>query len=1123
MKLSFWLTRFLKRRASTSVRSRSVRSRLSSRHPGLHSRVECCEPRLVLTTFIVNSLLDLVDVNPGDGIAQDANGNTTLRAAIQEANALAGDDIIQLPAGIVQLTLSGRNESEAATGDLDITSNITLTGAGSADTIIDMNGFDRVFEVFSGAALTLQGVTIREGLLNSSLDEGAGIRNLGTLVLEDSAMTQHSTAGGGGAISNETSGSLTVRRTRFTQNSATGVAGGGVILNRGSALLEQIELTGNSASFNGGGISNLGSGATLTLRESTLDNNQTGLSVAGGGLFNTGTATVERSLFVSNLSRDGGGIWTGSGSSQLTVINSTFSANVATRRGGGLHIADENDQVLLRHVTMTLNLGANAGGGVFRGGKLEVENSIIAGNSTNGSGPDVASGLTSLGHNLFGSTVGGSIETDLQDVDPQLGALLDNGGPTRTHRPLPGSPAIDGTGGAGTDPVDQRNLPRPFDADQNGVAAADIGAFEVQPTVFVLPPGGDITIILNGEDLQIIDNTDQQVLDSQPLDSIVVLELEGSGADDSITIDLSGGDPFPPGGIIIRGGGQGPNGDALTLQNGGVSTVTQRFIDSQSGSITLSDGTGDRLVQYEQMEAIFDLLSASSRVFEFPASADQWTLADNASPLDGLSRLISVASSVPVTFLSPASLLEINSGDGGDSGTLAGADSGLTAVISVAGEDGSDVLDASAMSRAVTLTGGDGNDSIIGGDGADLLNGDAGADTILGGNGNDTLNGGSEKDQLFGEGGDDAVFGQGSSGDTVSGGPGNDLLNGGGNDRLIETGDVDFVLTNTQLTGLGTDTLVGITSAILNGGAGNNRLDASAFTGFALLYGQGGHDELIGGPGTSYLDGSSGNDTLSGHDGNDSLFGGSGSDLLLGGNGNDLLEGQESSNDTLTGGAGDDTLRGGTGNDMVVDDGDASVTFIGPDMNGLGADRVFSVERIRLAGGPGHNLFDFRAYTGRLIAYGLDGNDTILGGLQNDLLSGGPGHDDLRGGPGSDSLFGDAGFDTLNGGEGDDSLDGGDDHDGLSGWTGNDTLVGARGKDTLYGGDGNDWLFGGAAADTLQGGSGADTLDGGDGADRLTGGSGTGTADPGDILAGPPGEIDEAFQLNPLPDWIDAI
>ncbi len=139
---------------------------------------ESLEHRTLLSAFVVNSMADTVDANPGDGSAQDAGGNTTLRAAIMEANALAGDDMITLGAGTFTLTIGGTAENSAATGDLDITDqtgSLTIIGAGVDNTIIDAAAIDRVFEVLAAnVVLNLSGLTVTGG---SSASPGGGNRS----------------------------------------------------------------------------------------------------------------------------------------------------------------------------------------------------------------------------------------------------------------------------------------------------------------------------------------------------------------------------------------------------------------------------------------------------------------------------------------------------------------------------------------------------------------------------------------------------------------------------------------------------------------------------------------------------------------------------------------------------------------------------------------------------------------------------------------------------------------------------------------------------------------------------------------------------------------------------------
>lgn len=110
--------------------------------------------------FTVNSTADAVDIHPGDGVCATAAGTCTLRAAIQETNALGGSNTINLPAGTYTLTIAGANESYAATGDLDIRNNLTVLGAGSGVTLINANKLDRAFHVWSGSSLILSGATI---------------------------------------------------------------------------------------------------------------------------------------------------------------------------------------------------------------------------------------------------------------------------------------------------------------------------------------------------------------------------------------------------------------------------------------------------------------------------------------------------------------------------------------------------------------------------------------------------------------------------------------------------------------------------------------------------------------------------------------------------------------------------------------------------------------------------------------------------------------------------------------------------------------------------------------------------------------------------------------------------
>src|SRR5215207_841509 len=117
-------------------------------------------PAAAAGEFHVNSTADMLDASPGDGLCEtDITGDCTLRAAVQEANALEGADTITIPAGEYKLTMEGAGEDDALSGDLDITGQVTITGAGAGATVIDANGLDRAFHVF--ASLDLSDLTIK--------------------------------------------------------------------------------------------------------------------------------------------------------------------------------------------------------------------------------------------------------------------------------------------------------------------------------------------------------------------------------------------------------------------------------------------------------------------------------------------------------------------------------------------------------------------------------------------------------------------------------------------------------------------------------------------------------------------------------------------------------------------------------------------------------------------------------------------------------------------------------------------------------------------------------------------------------------------------------------------------
>jgi parallel beta helix pectate lyase-like protein len=228
----------------------------------------------------------------------------------------------------------------------------------------------------------------------------------------------------------------------------------------------------------------LGPSGDLTIEGLTLTSGGTAPSpVAGGGIFNEGTLTVRNSAITENYGALGGGGISSDG--EVSVENSTISANQTGGDGAGLEIDDGTAS--LRNLTVTGNElglgGLGDGGGVHAeaGAGVTLSNTIVAGNSYLAGpplAPDCSGAIVSTGNNLIGSTAGCTFTataSDLLAVNPLLGPLAFNGGPTETHALLPGSPAIDK--GAGCPATDQRGTARPQGP------GCDIGAYEL-----VLPP-----------------------------------------------------------------------------------------------------------------------------------------------------------------------------------------------------------------------------------------------------------------------------------------------------------------------------------------------------------------------------------------------------------------------------------------------------------------------------------------------------------------------------------------------------------------------------------------------------------------------------------------------------------
>jgi CSLREA domain-containing protein len=437
-------------------------------------------------TFNVNDTNDIVDANPGDGICATAAGPThcTLRAAIQEANQTSGA-IVSVPAGPYYLGIPPTGNDGDDSGDLNITSSMTITGAGSATTTIDAAGIAGRVMTIGFVAVNLSGLTLQNG--KGGGQGGGGILSLGALTLTD-VVVKDCTGDFGGGISVLISGTLSMTRSRVESchTSATAMYatyGGGIYLaDSANATLTLSSVTGCSAPTtsqyaSGGGIAIHGSSASLSLSQSTIATNSA--YWAGGGIYNEGTLTVDRSFIGGNTATNGGGGGVDNGGASATITSSTIAKNSASYAGG------VRGNYSLYSVTVVENTDSVEAGGLGVG-TMTVQNLVAEHNKTGvGTESNCHATLNSLGFALVGGSdtvdcqVTGTVtfQTDIAYPDP-----ADNGGPTKTVMLPPGSLAIDaGNPGGCRDsngiliPTDQRGVTRQLGAH------CDLGALEVEP------------------------------------------------------------------------------------------------------------------------------------------------------------------------------------------------------------------------------------------------------------------------------------------------------------------------------------------------------------------------------------------------------------------------------------------------------------------------------------------------------------------------------------------------------------------------------------------------------------------------------------------------------------------
>jgi CSLREA domain-containing protein len=449
-----------------------------------------------------------------DIVASD--GQCSLREAIQAANADSashgcpagsGTDSLLLGPGHFTLTLSGPGENLDSLGDLDITSPLSITGAGIGSTIIDASGFmpaqpDRAIEIRPGGDVVLRGLTVsgghapdgasaapvvgvmgnpgetKVGISGGAGGDGGGILNRATLTLDNVAVTGNH-AGDGGAGGDATGGSGNgCACDAGNGNGGLGGDGGngGGVANLGTLTVKTSSIAGNLAGMGGHGGGGFGGAggvvSNLVGRGGDGNGGSPGLGGWGGGIFNAGTLTVQRSSMLGNNAGDGGSGSSGFGGAGGTSSSGVFhgadglgDGSSGNDGGFGGGIADSGAVVVpgtsIFDSTLAGNgSGSGGAGGIGWGGGP-------GGNSFAGNGGDSGYGGALLffdsGDKVSNSTITGNV-TGVGGV--QGSAIITTAG-TATN-------GHDGTG-----------------KDGFALASFSLGAVLVQDTIFGngLPPG----------------------------------------------------------------------------------------------------------------------------------------------------------------------------------------------------------------------------------------------------------------------------------------------------------------------------------------------------------------------------------------------------------------------------------------------------------------------------------------------------------------------------------------------------------------------------------------------------------------------------------------------------------
>jgi len=358
--------------------------------------LEDLEPRLLLTTYTVNTLSDVVALNGTISLREAILAANTNLAVFDAPAGAIGADTIQFNSSLFPVAFPDQTINFLGQ-DMEITESLTINGPLASVGTVAFSGSDvsRVFDITSGNVV-LNRVTLTNGLAR---DGGGAIRMAGggTLTMTNSVITTSfatnvSGDGNGGGILS-LGCTLSLSDTSITNNGAE--AGGGIYSRDGDVTLANVTITGNTASTGAGGGVYFVHGR-LTATDGSVSTNSA--ATAGGGLYLSVATASLTSVAIENdtAGTDGGGIYCEG--STLTSLSTLFQ-NTATRNGGGLFMRSSSAQFGL--VAVSSN-NATSGAGVYQdGGSLHLADTVINNNTaTDGPGGGIyaTNGTTTSQH-----------------------------------------------------------------------------------------------------------------------------------------------------------------------------------------------------------------------------------------------------------------------------------------------------------------------------------------------------------------------------------------------------------------------------------------------------------------------------------------------------------------------------------------------------------------------------------------------------------------------------------------------------------------------------------------------------------------------------------------------------